>query len=210
MTISAPCCCLLCRKETSNLGIAAHHSIVHLNDARYKSALKKGSDARRGVPSWNSGGALTTDHRAKIAEALRGAAVSEITRDKISKTSKKNGLAGGFREGGGRGRKGRFLGIHCDSTWELAFLITMQKAGKNVKRINAPRLYTFNGKVSKYYPDFEVDGTVFEIKGWASDRSLAKAQQHPDVKVLGRAEIRPMLEAAQLIYGKDITVAYDK
>lgn len=199
--------CILCRKETSTRGLAPHYWMRHGDGIAL--ATVSANASRRGKPSWNTGKTLSKDHCAKISVGLTNKTLSEDSRKKISATAKKNGISGGFREGGGRGKKGKFQGIHCDSSWELAFLIDAHHRGRDVKRITTPRLYEFEGRPRKYFPDFLVDGQVVEIKGWKTTQWEAKHQQHSDVIVLGFEDIKPMIERAQQIYGEDFTVAYD-
>ena len=163
----------------------------------------------RGAPSKLKGKQLSPEHVAKLSVAGVGRKLSETSRLKISTTAKRNGISGGFREGGGRGKKGKFHGIHCDSSWELAFLISVFEANKKVERITVPRFYEFQGKMHKYFPDFRVDGQVIEIKGWKTPQWEAKYQHNADVIVLGFDDIKPMIERAKQIYGEDFTVAYE-
>lgn len=134
---------------------------------------------------------------------------SEETKQRIRETCKLNKKSGGFREGGGKGKKGKFIGIHCDSSWELAFLIWMTNHGKIVQRVLNPRKYIFEGKKKLYYPDFVVDDKVYEIKGWKTPQWEEKHRHNPDVIVLGFEELKPMIEFAKTKYGDDFVSAYD-
>jgi hypothetical protein len=178
-------------------------------DSPYIAARLKANATVRGAPGWSKGKMLAPEHIAKIALAGTGRKLSDATKTKIGVTAKINGISGGYREGGGKGKKGKFQGIHCDSSWELAFLICTIEKNQKVERITSPRFYVFEGKTRKYFPDFLVDGTVIEIKGWKTPQWEAKHQQNPDVIVLGFAEIAPMIERAKQIYGDDFTVAYE-
>lgn len=53
---------------------------------------------------------------------MKGHKVSDDVRKRISATMKARKL-GGLRVGSGRGKKGWYKGIHCDSSWELAFVV---------------------------------------------------------------------------------------
>lgn len=61
--------------------------------------------------------------------------------------------------------KYKFNDITFDSSWELAFYVYHYKNGNDIKREPYPIDYTFNGKTHWYYPDFEVNGQLYEIKG---------------------------------------------
>lgn len=72
---------------------------------------------------------------------------------------------GGLREKSGRAKTGRYEGVYCGSTYELAFLIYHLDNNSNIARCDKSFDYEFNGKSHKYYPDFIVDGKIYEIKG---------------------------------------------
>jgi len=210
MTTSSPCSCVICRKLTSNLGLSAHIGFKHSgDDSIFHKTRQKANASRKGVPSWNAGKSLSDEHKRNLSDAGLCHEVLPETRVKISKTAKSNGKSGGVREGGGRGKKGRYSGIYCDSTWELAFVICAIADGKNIKRVSQPRVYTFEGRERKYFPDFIVDGKVFEIKGWKTPQSIAKEEQNPDIIVVQWNEIKPMMERAKIIIGDDIINAYE-
>ena len=76
---------------------------------------------------------------------------------------KKNG---GARPGAGAAKSGWYKNIWCDSSWELAFVIYCLDHGKQIERNLKSWFYTDNdGKIRKYYPDFLVNGELYEIKG---------------------------------------------
>lgn len=52
-----------------------------------------------------------------------------------------------------------------DSSWELAVWIWAKENSVNIKRLPVSFSYDFNGKVHTYYPDFEIEGKLVEIKG---------------------------------------------
>ena len=73
--------------------------------------------------------------------------------------------------------KDRFGGSHApnkvyfydneyfDSSWELAFYIYHKLNGISIYRNIDPILYEFDNKTHRYYPDFLVNGQLYEIKG---------------------------------------------
>lgn len=57
-------------------------------------------------------------------------------------------------------------GITFDSSWELAFYVYHKDAGHNIKREPFSIVYyESNGKKHLYYPDFEMNSILYEIKG---------------------------------------------
>lgn len=55
--------------------------------------------------------------------------------------------------------------ISFDSSWELCFYIYHKLNGRNIKRSDTKFEYVFEGKTHVYFPDFEMDGVLYEIKG---------------------------------------------
>ena len=64
-----------------------------------------------------------------------------------------------------RAYKGTYKGIKCDSRWELAFLLYHLDKKHKIQRCNEVFEYTVRGKKHKYYPDFQINKTIIEIKG---------------------------------------------
>ena len=129
-------------------------------------------------------------------------------RKKISKYAKDHN--GGYRKGSGRGKKGWYQGIFCDSSWELAYVIYCKDTGKSIKRCEERRSYTFEGVNKTYLPDFVVDGQVIEIKGYQTEQWKCKQVANPDVLVLGKNEMQPILDFVVAKYGKDFIRLYER
>ena len=116
---------------------------------------------------------------------------------------------GGYREGSGRGKQGWYKGIHCDSSWELAFLVYYMDHNLYIERCKEKRQYVWNNKQHTYYPDFITDDGIIEIKGYSTDQWKSKEEQNPDVKVLYKNEIKPYLDYVINTYGTDFIKLYD-
>ena len=52
-----------------------------------------------------------------------------------------------------------------DSSWEVAFYIYHKDLGDDIHRATTPIAYTHEGKQHFYYPDFIVNGELYEVKG---------------------------------------------
>jgi hypothetical protein len=74
---------------------------------------------------------------------------------KITEKAKMNN--GGYRRGSGRGKKGWYKGIFCDSSWELAMVIYCLENDISIVRNTEKRIYEFNGKIKNYIPDFGIN-----------------------------------------------------
>lgn len=105
--------------------------------------------------------------------------------------------------------RGWYKGIFCGSSWELAFVIFSLDKGKNIKRCDKKLPYTYNGQIYNYYPDFEIDDTIYEIKGFEDYKAKAKQQTYPEIKVMRRKEMTPILEYVKRQYGKDFSRLFE-
>lgn len=127
--------------------------------------------------------------------------------DKVRENGRKNG---GYKPGSGIGKSGWYKGIWCDSSWELAFVMYHLDNGIHIVRNTTRYDYAYNGKVSKYIPDFIVDDKLIEIKGVTAERELAKIQQCPeDILLIDKGSIGPYLDYAIKTYGKRFIELYE-
>lgn len=119
---------------------------------------------------------------------------------------------GGFREGSVKSYKsGWYKNIHCDSSWELAFVLWNIDHGNTIERFKECRYYIKNNVSKKYYPDFIVNNKdIYEIKGIKSEESQLKQKYNTDVIFLYKEDMLPYLEYVVSTYGKNFTYLYDK
>ena len=128
-------------------------------------------------------------------------------------TCKVRHSVGGLRSGGKSGCKGWYKGIHCDSSWELAWVI--YNIDHNIvftrnTKVKFP--YTFKNKKYNYFPDFKLaDGSYVEIKGYDSpvwQAKLAAVPANVTLHVIYAEEIQKYIDYAVKKFGKDFTCAY--
>ncbi len=120
------------------------------------------------------------------------------------------GKCGGIRKGSGCGKSGHYLGIWCDSSWELAWVIFHIENNISFERNDIGFDYEFEGKIKKYYPDFIIDSEFIEIKGYKTAQFEAKLQQFPgSLKVLYKKGMQLYLKYAIEKHGKDFIKLYD-
>ena len=120
--------------------------------------------------------------------------------------------AGGLRTGAGRGKQGWYKGYHCDSSWELAWVIYQLDHNVKFTRNNKGFEYEFEEEKHKYYPDFILeDGTYVEIKGWLDKKNQAKISQFKGslIVVGGRKGIKPYLEYVKTKHGVNYIELYE-
>jgi hypothetical protein len=117
-------------------------------------------------------------------------------------------LGGGYRLNGHRKSiKGYYKGIHCDSTYELAYLIYCLDHNIDIKRCNETFEYIYNGEIHKYHPDFKVNNELIEIKGYYTDLIDIKAGSvNKPYKILYREDLQEVFEYVAKTYNKK----YDK
>ena len=116
---------------------------------------------------------------------------------------------GGYRKGSGFGKSGWYKGIHCDSSWELAFVVYHLDNNLYIERYKGVRKYTFNNVEREYHPDFVTDAGIIEIKGYYTEQVKAKQKQNEDIIIIDKIGITPYLKYVELHYGKDFTYLYD-
>lgn len=72
---------------------------------------------------------------------------------------------GGLRNGSGKSKSGYYKGVYCGSTYELAWVIYNIDNNIHFSRFEGYITYDNN---SKYYPDFIIGDTIYEMKGWTT------------------------------------------
>ena len=123
--------------------------------------------------------------------------IEQTRRKRISKSMKRNPIAGGLRQGSGRGKKGWYKSFYCDSTYELVYVIYNLDHNISFKRCKRIYEYEYQGEKHKYYPDFELeDGSLIEIKGYVNGQVYAKLNSVKD---------RPI----KMLTIKDLKYAFD-
>ena len=113
----------------------------------------------------------------------------------------------------GNAKYGTYQGYHCDSSWELAFVIYCLDHKLNIKRNKKAFQYIYNGEKHNYYPDFILDKTYIEIKNYNSNLVQAKAKYIPadiDYKILYRKDMKKYINYCENKYGKNFTEMYDR
>lgn len=140
------------------------------------------------------------------ASARKGTHISEKTRKKLQLN------AGGLRHGAGRGKKGRYKGIWCDSSWELAFVIYNLEHNITIERNKDYFEYTYNNEIHKYFPDFIINDEYIEIKGFDTDKVNAKIEQFPKDKILKvyhKEDLNEVFDYVINKYGDDFIKLYE-
>jgi len=218
------CICKFCRRPCKNPNSQRNHErLCKLNPDFDKSSyqnLMNGTKSYRDKLSkgemipWNKGKSKDDDPSLKtMSEKIKGRPSIWKGKHHLKRYDNSKGLSGGLRHGAGRGKKGRYRGFWCDSSWELAYLIYCLEHGIRIERCNESFEYTFENQKHKYFPDFIVDGTYIEIKGFDTDKVLAKIEQFPkdrSYKVLHKADLSSVFSYVKGKYGEDFVKLYEK
>lgn len=209
--------CVECGKEYSKYGIKSHIWRTH-GDGKNWTANNDGYKigSRKGINQFIKADVLN----------LEKPIVSDETRNNMSVSAKKRANTpeslillrdqaitkklGGLTHGG-RGKKGWYCGIWCDSSWELAYIVYNLNHNISVVRNNDKFPYIYNNRVKYYYPDFIVDNEYIEIKGYKSSEWYCKLNSFPyRIKVLYKDDIQYYLKYVIDLYGEDFIKLYKK
>jgi hypothetical protein len=216
--------CIFCNRSFINKGSLYSHKPFCIGNPDRK--IKKNSPnagRKKGTVAWNKGLKLSDEYKKKISDSLvgksKGIALTEeselLRRNKIKETISINKLNGGDRIGSGRGIKGWYKGIWCDSTWELAWVIFNIEYENPFTRNNESFVYEFNGKIKKYFPDFKIGDSYIEIKGRRNyndldEQTKEKIKQFKgNLIVLMESDMQPYLSYVTKKYGKNFHNLYE-
>lgn len=162
----------------------------------------------------------------KISKSLTGKAIGrastpekeENRKKQISLTAKLNKKSGGLRKGSGRGKKGYYKGIWCDSSWELAWVIYHLEHNIEFKRNWEKFEYEYDNKIHFYIPDFILENNQYiEIKGRRKFEDLTdkemkkiiKFKETNNLQIVLQSDIEPYLNYVVNKYGNDFIKLYE-
>jgi len=190
--------CKFCQSEFNSKNALIQHEIrCKLNPERknYNSLGRWSTNTLKGQTKENN------KYIKKQAETLKNKYQQGLIKPKQGKSF-------GFKSGW-------YKDIWCDSSWELAFLVYHLDHNINIKR---SELYIpYIGKDHRlhyYFPDFEVEGKLYEIKGRVTDITSLKLESARekgyDIILIGDKEIVPYLKYCKDTYGDDFYSLYNK
>lgn len=126
----------------------------------------------------------------------------ECKHNYFSELSKKSNLGGYIPNSIKKHHHGNYHGIHCDSSWELAYLVYNLEHNIPIKRCNIKRTYIIDGKQKNYFPDFIInDNKIVEIKGYYDKSAKIKQEQNPDILILFEKDLKDILKYVSSKYG---------
>lgn len=129
--------------------------------------------------------------------------------NKDSKCEFRKKAKGGYRKNSGIGKSGWYNGIYCDSSWELAYVIYLLEHNIKFLRNKKTFKYFYNNKEYTYCPDFIVNNTFIEIKGYSNEQTNAKIKQFPfELNVLYKSDLLEIFKYVINKYGKNYIELY--
>ena len=190
--------CQFCGKTCKNRNsLCNHERLCKENPDRQESYLSN--------QGWSKGLTKETDNRVKH--------FSDVRKQNLMEHPNKN--TGGIRVGSAKKCKyGTYRGFYCDSGWELAFLVYHLDHNITIERNGDYFEYIYTNKTHKYYPDFIIGDTYYEIKGIYRENDQAKIDQFPESKkliVIDSKHINTYVKYCEHKYGKDYAkILYDR
>lgn len=125
--------------------------------------------------------------------------IEENRKIKLSEIAKNRHL-GGYVKGSGRGKKGWYCGYWCDSSWELAWVVYNIEHNIIFQRNRNGFEYLFNGEIKRYYPDFIIGDTYYEIKG---------RRNYDELDGINKEKISQFKYKLEVLYTKDMSKYLD-
>ncbi|MCK9446459.1 hypothetical protein M0Q50_06215 [bacterium] len=117
---------------------------------------------------------------------------------------------GGIREGSGRSKSGWYKGYFCNSSYELVFVIYNIDHNILFKRNLDGFEYLHDGVIHKYFPDFIIDDTYYEIKGFLRVNDEYKFKYFPHkLKVMLKIDLIEMFDYVKSKYGNNFIELYE-
>lgn len=202
--------CIYCLRSITNKGsLISHQLVCRSNPSRIVHRRSPRAGLKKGCVPWNRGVRTGPRRRFKYRKP-RDYSLTEREIERRRKISiSMRGRIRGVTIGAGRGKKGTYKGIHCDSSYELVYVVYCLDHDTPIRRYEGFRWYTYRGRRLRYYPDFIVDSRVLEIKGFTTPQWEAKHACNPDIVVLFREDMSEMFNYVVGKYGKDFTSLYD-
>jgi len=209
--------CQYCNKQCKNLNSLKQHEIrCKLNPDCNIELTKTFDNYREQHGAWNKGLTKDTDERVKrngeivskiLHEYNLGRPLSEQHKRNISKGMKNADLSEVGRHS--YGRAGYFDNIWFASTYELAYYIFCKDHYINIIRNRTRFTYKYNNELHKYTPDFYLndEDLYIEIKGYETEKDLAKYKSVKNLKVLYYDDIKHMINYVKDKY--NITEIYE-
>ncbi len=202
--------CPYCGKTFGKLGIGAHKSLCKQNPNHRIMRNLEDFNAKGNAP-WNKGLTKETDARVKrnaesVAKTIKVNGHTWLGRHHTLESRFKIAKALNGNTHGNRSKKGYYKDIFCGSTYELAYVIYCLDHNIDIKRCDKYYNYEYKGKSHLYFPDFIVDNTIIEIKGYHTELVDIKVSAIEDmpIKVLYKKDLADVFNYVFKTYNVNI------
>lgn len=160
--------CPKCSIEHTKPGKFCSRTCANSRGPRTDTFKKRVSEKLKGNVSWNKGKYLVDRITKKCLQCNKEFLIKKYESKKYCSNDCWKLQSGGYREGSGRAKTGYYKGIYCGSTYELVWVIYNIDHGLTVNRF--PGFLEKDG--IKYYPDFLINKSIIEIKGYEKQGSV--------------------------------------
>lgn len=207
--------CIYCGKECKNKNsLAQHECRCKANPKHYLIPDTAFGGISHRAP-WNKGLTKDTDERVKkntdnVIKHIQTYGSWWQGKHHTDETKHKLAMIQAGNTNGNRSKKGYYKGIWCGSSYELAYLIYCLEHNIGIERCTEYFEYVYKNTKHLYFPDFIVDNTIIEIKGYHTELvDIKTAAVDKPVKVLYKQDLKDILDYVINKYGKDFIKLYD-
>ena len=201
--------CQFCGKTCKNQNsLRNHERLCKYNpDKQINSFVKYNAEVSKGIRiAWNKGLTKDTDYRVANQSKTFKERFAQGLYERHSSPNSKTYCS--------RYKYGTYKGYYCDSSWELAFLIYHLDMNHNVQRNSESFDYiTTEGLDRKFFPDFKIEDTFYEIKGGYDKQAECKLKAFPkdlSLEWISTKEIQFYIDYAKSRFGRDFYTIYDR
>lgn len=197
--------CQFCGKECKNTNsLRNHERLCKENPNRVIREISGFNN--KGRVAWNKGLTAATDPR---IEKQRLSRIKSFNEGKFTLRSRPSENAFCTRY-----KYGTYKGYYCDSSWELAFLMYhLDKGDEVIRNTESFNYISTDNKCRRFFPDFKIGNTYFEIKGGYDTQASAKQKQFPpnlNLTWISKKEIYRYVDYARATYGDEFYTLYDR
>ena len=199
-------CNKLCKSGNS---LANHERLCKLNPSRQTTPFQdkkklaeiiKLKQSNGTTNQWaNPNFSIAQETRAKLSKASKIRNANESTETKAARIKTINARVkqGTWHTSLSRRLHVSYNGVDLHGSWELKYAQWLDKNGIRWERCKRSFSYMYASKMRRYTPDFYLTDTdeFIEIKGFTTDKDLAKWQQFPDslkLTVLTKKELQDL------------------
>lgn len=155
---------------------------------------------KKGSNQWASGDYVISDEtRRKLSEAVlsRSDEFNKSIGKKISDTVNRKVREGTWHTSLAKNMHYEYNGVDLHGTWELNFAIWLDENDIEWVRCKDRFEYYYENRIRRYTPDFYLPSydKYIEIKGYKTDKDVAKWRQFPqdkDLEVLRESELKEL------------------